>query len=647
MKKNQKNLIILVLVTVVALGLVSGVFQLSVLSVSEVKIEPTGNGYVDPATDEWTGDFWFILMSTDFDDQVCAFMLANDDGTPQGTYSQTGNYDGVSQKTYASEITSSGNQLVPTSNVMVHITPHRPYYEREMEIQQGYYTKKTYNTISDVFGSNMRKGSTYIEDVPYTHYSFADVGGGNWILHTPFLATLYKNGEEIASTEIDTLGGTRVYRLPESEGGQDYINIMDLGKLDTSGYGEPQWTDIYYFDSNNILLRDSFVDNLLEYDNGISGIGNKLYTLPNYVYSFSTHWFGYYRWVDDRSPAAFKGTPLGEEGQLLRDGDFPGWDVISRDPYNVKPIKPDVFSNIIPYLEDNNVRHAPMPTGFDELEKVYYDGNGDGQSENYLRVYFKYGTKSSLINVKISTALADTIVWNPQVAKFTITDFPDFGDVYDIKPHSMTIQCIEGEGSGRVEFTKSVGASISIIPGFYIPRLEAGDSYIAEFNVQNLGTETTVPFSVTATLYNVIGTVTNTATAYGNLMEKTGAATVVHVITLDGDNPVSNLPVTIYYAGTSQTKTTGLNGPGIVTFDLGTSADVSVRAEFAGNALYKSASKIVSVNGGSEATITLELVKDFVPDPPTEDDDWTTVALMLGLAGMATIFGMYMLRRKR
>jgi len=637
--KQTRKILIIGLVAALLLGFSGGLWNLSVLSVSEVKIEPTGNGYVNPATGEWTGDFWFVLMSTDFDDQVTAFMLANDDGTPEGTYAQTGNLQGLSDKTFASSTSSGGNQLVPTSNIMVHITPSRPYYEREMEIQGGYYTKDTYGTKSDFGGANPRKDLTVkVDAVPFSHYSFADVGGGNWVLHTPFLVQLYKNGYEVSSREIDTTGGSKVYRLPETGGDNDYINIVDLGKLDTSGYGEPQWDDILYFSENNIFVRSPTAENLLKYDSGIaySGSANPGY-LPDYVNSFSTYWFGNCRWLDDSSPAAFKKN--GILYNYVNDGDFRGWDRDGSE-YHASPKQPDVFSHIVPYLQNQGIQKVNMPTGFDGLERIVKTEGG--QSKNYLRVYFEYGTKSSLVNVKISTDIADTIVWNPQVGNFEFTDYSDFGDVVDIKSHSITVTCVEGAGSARVEFTKSPNAPVSIVPALYTPRLEAGESYVIDFDIQNLGTPSTVDFSVVATVENVLGTVTDTAIMYGRLLEKTGATTIVHVITQDGSKPISNLPVTVFYAGTSQTKYTGLDGLGTVSFNLGTSSDVSVKAEFAGNALYKPVSKTVSVSGGSEKTITLALTKDIIPD-----SDFDLTWILAGVALSVTAVMVYYVWRKR
>jgi len=471
--------IIIIIVLVWQFGSYLGFFTL--LGVSRVEIDP--QGYEDPVSGEWRGSFWMVTMSTDFDDQVAGFILQNEDGEPGETFAVSGNAGVISDKTYSDDEVD-GNVLIPTAQVMVHITPSEPYYEREMEISHGYYIEDTYATKTDLGGANRRRDTSIkVEGMPFIHYSFADVGGGNWVLHTPFKVDVYKNGDLVESQNIDTVGKTGVYRIPAS--GEEFVNIIDLGKLDTSGYGCPIWEDILYFSDNHILVRSLTADNLLRYDAGVeySGPGSPGY-LPSYVNSFSTHWFGNCRWLDDSSPAAFK--PPGFT--YLSDGNFLGWDTTGTFPYVCVPKNPDVSGDIIPYLRNQGVQKVSMPTGFSHLEKV--EGN---QGKNYLRVYFNYGTKSSLIVVKISTELADTIVWQPQVANFEITDFPDFGDIANVKSNHITIKCVDGAGSAQVKFTKSPDdAPISITPASGTPRLETGESYTLDFDVQNLGTPETM-----------------------------------------------------------------------------------------------------------------------------------------------------------
>ena len=586
----------------------------SLIGVSRVEIDPTTTGYKDSRSGEWCGSYWIISLSTDFDDQIAGFHLAaNDGGDPSETYAES-----LGSKTTVSSYTSGGKQLVPTADVMVHIQPHSPYYEREMEIQQGKYVKEAWGRSFSLLGNP--RTSEHVDELVFRHYSFADVGGGNWILHTPFLVTVYKNGELYASREIDSVGGAIVYRIPESGGGDEAVYLIDLGKLDTSGYGEPQWDDILYFNENNIFVRSPTADNLLRYDSGetpTSVMGSAVGKVS--AHCFSTYWYGDYRWMSDGTPTTTGTTNL--PSGFVRSGD------------SVVPKRPDVFSNIIPYLKQKNIQTVNMPTGFSHLEKVT-----GAQSKNYLRVYFNYGTKSSLVIVKISTELADTIVWQPQVANFEITSFPDFGDVANIKTSYITIKCVGGAGSAQVSFTKSpADLSLSVIPVFGTGRLENGESVKIPFDIQNLGTESSMDFSIIAKVKNVLGSVTDTATAKGRLLEKTGSSTIVNVVTQYEDTLINGLPVTIEYAGDSQTKHTGPDGVGIATFNLETSEDVSVTASYAGGDIYLAKSKTVDVSGGTEATIYLNLLKEG----EIETDDfwvWVLVAAVVAVAVVVVVY---------
>ena len=606
-KQNKKYLTIaLILAVIIALG--SGLFNLTVMSVSSLNIDP--QGYEDPSSHEWRGSFWSIVMVTDFTDQIAGFHLASNDGDPSETYAES-----LGGSTYAQSYTVQGNDLVPTADVMVHITPQQPYYERPLEIQQGYYVKEAWGRSFSLMGNP--RTSDHADAVQFIHYSF---GSGNWVLHTPFKVDVYKDGALIGTQQIDTVGGTGIYRIPAS--GEEFINIIDLGKINT-GYGEPQWDDILYFSNNHVFVRSPTADNLLKYDAGqlpSSILGSSVGIVD--ATAFSTYWYGSNRWMSDFTPTVISliGLPPG----------------FYRDVSTAKPVKPDVYSDVVPYLQSKGIQKVSMPTGFDRLEKT---------GDNKLRVYMSYGAYSSLITIKISTELADTIVWQIQTAKFEIVSFPDFGDITDMRTASITVKCTEGTGSGQIEFVKNPSnAPVSFTPIQGIPIMKAGDApYTINFDITCLGTPTKIPFSITAIAKNYLGE-TARATASGQQLVKTGATTIVHVVTEFEGDPISNLPVMIEYAGTSQTKTTGLDGLGTATFNLGTSSDVNVKASFAGNGIYKPASKTVSVSGGSEKTVTLALTKDDSVTPPGWD--WSLVVMVLG-ASMIAVFGLYGLRRKR
>ena len=618
MNNQTKQYLIIGVAAMLVIAFLGSALNMSVLSVSKITIDP--QGYEDPASHEWQGSFWSVLMTTDFDDQITAFMIQNEDGSPDGTFAVTGNTDGVSEKTYATDAEVDGNQLVPLSQVMVHITPGQPYYERPLEIQQGFYTKEAWSrTDNGLFGWSGQV-SPKAEAVPFVHYSF---GSGSWVLHTPFKVDVYKNGVIVGSQEIDTVGGTGVYRIPAS--GEEFINILDLGKLGT-GYGEPQWDDVLYFSENQIFVRSPTADNLLKNDGGQTPVAimNNIIGTVN-ADCFSTYWYGGFRWMSNYTPTVTSLTNL--PPGFYREGD------------TAKPEQPDVFGNIVPYLASKGIQKVSMPTGFSSVEKT---------DDNNLRVYMSYGAYSSLITIKISTELADTIVWQPQIANFEITSLSDFGEIASTKQGSITVACTAGTGSAQVRFTKTPSDTpVSVVPTLGTPVLSAGESVTLDFELLNLGTSTDREFSITATVYNSLGSATDTETATGTLLMKTGVTTILHVVTEFEGEAVNNLPIIVEHSGTTLSGVTGLDGDGVASFSLGTSSTVSVTVSYVGNVVYKEISKTVTVTGGSEKTVTLSLSKNpIVPPPEPEDWDWEFMLTVFGIGSMG-IAAIYLWRRKR
>jgi len=614
MKQEQKKLVYIAIALFVIVLVGNSLYPLIGISVSKLYIDL--QGYEDPASHEWRGSFWSVVMVTDWTDQIAGFHLAANTGDPSETYAES-----LEGSVKAQSYTIGDKQLVPTADVMVHITPRQPYYERPLEIQQGNYVKGAWGRQDGSGG--WTKTSDHADAVAFVHYSF---GAGSWTLHTPFKVDVYKEGVLLATQEIDTVGATGIYRIPAS--GEEFINIIDLGKLST-GYGEPQWDDILYFSENYIFVRSPTADILLKYDSGQIPVGVYGSSILGVVDAdcFSTYWYGYHRYFSDSS-AAPVGTSANSVAQL-----YAGYYL---ENGIAKPRAPDVFSNVIPYLQNRGIQKVSMPTGFDHLTKT---------ADNNLRVYMKYGAYSSLITIKISTELADTIVWQPQVANFEITSFPDFGDITDTRTASITIKCLEGTGSATITLTKDpTDTPASFTPTLGTQTLTTGQSQTLNFDILNLGTSTTKTFTINAQVKNSLGSVTDTASASGRLLQKTGATTILHVITQFEGKPISDLPVMIEYSGTSQTKTTGLDGLGTATFNLGTSADISVKATFAGNAVYQPASKTTTVSGGSEKTLTLALTKHDITPPPY---DWTTILLLLAVGVALILLGMYYFRGKK
>jgi len=238
------------------------------------------------------------------------------------------------------------------------------------------------------------------------------------------------------------------------------------------------------------------------------------------------------------------------------------------------------------------------------------------------------------------------VTWEPQLGNFDIIEFDNLGEITNIKTVNLTICCVEGSGSVTIKLKTDPIVPLSFIPTFGIPSMEAGDNYTKTITVQNLGTETTRDFVLIATVEDSFGTVTDNATSSGTILKKTGVPTYLYVSTKCRGDTINNLPITIEYFDYTQTKNTGLNGAGLVKFDLETSADITTKVIFEGNDVYESASTTVTVLGGEEKTITFDLNK---LDGSTDEgnSNWEIVVLVLGIGAMATILGVVYLLRKR
>lgn len=635
----KKKPLLMLLLAIAVFGLIfAGVRPpgLTIISVSKVEIDP--QGYADPATSEWKGSFWIVTMLTDMTEQVAAIKLGNDDGEPGSTYVEGS--DGT--KKYSTDTVQTGEQVVPQSTVVVKIDPGQPYYERPLEIQQGEY-------VSDAWGGWMNtlgqagKTSNHVSNLDFLHYEW---GTGDWTLHTPFKVTLLKNDVEVATETIDTVGGTKIYRIPET--GDEYIHITDLGKLGT-GYGEPQLGEILYFSSDYVFQADTTSRKLITHDAGESPHSDA--DQPNgwSVYgvdAYSVYWYGYGRWKDDDTSGPYEhGDGL---DALVDDGEYGGWELNQIDAWTWegRPEKPVVFPGNKPtlmthdclteWLDHKGVKRATMPSWLDKMVITY---------DKKMRLYMPFGSVSSVITIKISTELADTIVWQPLVANFEITDFPDLGDIADRKTSTIKVKCLEGSGSGTIWLTKSPeDLPISINPPTIgMGNMAPGTEKTFEYEILNLGCEQDTEFSITASVTNALGTETDTATVEGTLLEKTGAETVLTVKTVyQGDgSAVTGIVITVQYAENSKSGLTNTQGQGTITFSLG-SYEGSVKVTSASTATYKPKEVTVNVVSGQQTTVVLELYK--YEDPEL---DWMQYLPWLLLAVAVTVVALVLVKKRK
>ncbi|NVM21660.1 MAG: hypothetical protein HWN68_07765 [Desulfobacterales bacterium] len=646
---KKKPLLVIIMLAIVSVVLFSYIrpLRLTVLSVSKVEIDP--QGWEDPNTGEWKGSFWIITMTTDMNDQAAGIKLANDEEEPGNTYAQSS--DG--SKTYADDTTQTGERVVPQSKITVRIDPEQPYYERPLEIQQGIYSPVTYSCkqskMFPMVGFTQPSKDWMVTSLDFVHREW---GTGSWELHTPFKVTVLKNGVKIGERTIDTIGGTQVYRIPEI--GDEYIRVTDLGKLGT-GYGEPQMGEILFFNKDYIFQADTESRSLITSPFPI-GEATTI-SLPD---SFATYWYGDSYWyiglAEENnyalgSPAPIV-DPFANNFGLYDEDWFGGWiEGDTEELYIRKPVVPVVFPgdksslpyqkqafmSLMEYLDDRNIHRVSMPSWLDRMEIT---------ADDKMRLYMPFGAVSSLITIHISTELTDTFVWEPLVAKFEITDFPDFGDIADRESTSITVKCAEGEGSGTITFTKDpsdLPASIHP-PAIGTGSMTPGETKGWNVEILNLGTDEDQSFSITATITNSLGTVTDTATATGTLLKKTGEETILTVKTIyqKDESAVTGIFITVEYAQDTKSSITNAQGQGTISFSLG-SYEGSVKVTSGSTAVYQPQEVTVNVASGSQTSVTLELYKW----EEEEAIDWLQYLPWVLLAGVIVITSGVLVKKRR
>jgi len=572
MKKIFVLLISSLVLLILASSIITGLIKISlpgmtVLSVSKIEIDPQ-NGYEDKVTGEWKGSFWVITMLTDCTDQVAAY-----------TFDKTESEKGTN--------TIGDKTLVPQSTITIKIDPQQPYWERPLELKSVTVVPATYTGYQHraMIGSTLPSNELIAGELISGHYEW---GTGYWIAHTPFLVTILKNGVKISDPIlIDTLGVPKTYRIPNT--GEEYLTISDLGKL-AVGYGEPQLGDVMFFSMDYIFKKDLASFNLVKYDDGATYKDIGYYRLYETVdkSSYSVYWYGFLRWNADHYGFPIKNTPAPwiDEETMVDADKYGGW--INADTtldFVRNPIKPVIFKtekasalplnkqsflSLTEYLVDKGVTLIDPWVWKDSTKPEVITESATGAKK--LRVYLPFGSMNSLITIKISTELADTIVWQPQAANIKITSMPDLGDIGDRKLGSITLKQESAvASSGIISLTViPTTAPLSINPpSFGTGTMNPGDIKTFTYEVVNLGGDANVPFTITAVITNSLGAVTDTGTASGTLLPKgVGGETILTVYTMDDKSKekVSGITITITYDSQSKTDVTS---DGSRTWNLG------------------------------------------------------------------------------
>jgi hypothetical protein len=342
---------------------------------------------------------------------------------------------------------------------------------------------------------------------------------------------------------MNTLGGTDTIVVSNPSDSSQKVMIQDLGKLFT-GISTPSMDDMLIIDEST-AFKKSDVITAIEY--GRDSTGQRLtdecyafYWFGGGAYTVNDGWECYVgRWDDDGSPNHVywkEDVGLGYgRNYLVRSGDFPGsyrgpdegplWlppgsynnyaypisaSIAEDDPVHNPDYAGDVWS-LVDYLDSK--------FGGSRIPLDYLQQGWEITSSNKLRIYAPIASASSLITMKISSELVDSVVYQPipgngtceqaywDSSKTAMSSIRDKDTaILKVKQHSSQ--------SSRITVTTSVPSDlpVSVSPLMDSAIQDPGAVHDFRFEITNLGTQTEESGTITFTMKNDLGDVTDTQT---------------------------------------------------------------------------------------------------------------------------------------
>ncbi|MDH5690383.1 MAG: hypothetical protein OEY81_03005 [Candidatus Bathyarchaeota archaeon] len=617
---SSRTLCAIILFVTVIVGLIVWkiqVPQFTIFSVSKIDIEP--EGWLEG--NALKGTFWSITLITDF---------------TEGGYFTTYEFDDEEAHGSKADPNWHGQNMTITNVIKVMVIPQQPYYSRKLTMSTSRVTPVAYqNYWSPILPfSSGRDKDVKADLLDSGHYVFAE---SDWTAHTPFNIKVRVNGEFFDDVVVDTVGATNVVTLGDAP---NTITLSKLGLIGT-GYEAPVWQDIVWFNHQNFYLRENSVDKALTspYPVGIEGAqGRATLTSDQVRGTYAFYWYGQESggdiwsdyWKDEGDP--FPGTGVVGGTRYLDRDRSGGWDYNDDSLYvRYAPVPPVLFPQqedpyhqpyycVTEYLEKVvGAKHPTMPSWLPNSADIVITENDE------MRLYLPMGSMNALVNLRVSTEVADTFVWAPMVGNFKITDFNDFGDVYEQKFWSITVQQLEDLSvpvSGTIWFSVEPSLQVAVNPPTLGVQLGYLEQQTLDFSILNLGVQEDTAFSITATVKNSVGDTTDTKTIYGTAKKRSTTTTFLVVYLRDhtDKSPVSNIAVTVTYDSQSMTA---VSTAGAVSFDFGSSVPfVTVTTQE--TLIYKGATDTKQLSPGSNS-ITIELYKHG--DEPDGGSLWPYIIL--------------------
>jgi hypothetical protein len=480
-----------------------------ILSVSQVRIEPTG--YEDPSTHEWKGSFWVVTATTD---TKASFLFYE--------FNQ-------SQSEYFGKNKIDNKTIVPQATIKITITPRQPYWEIPLQVKSYMVYPKTYGMWMNKILDQPNKLSS--DSVPALNVTVLESGTTSWSQHTPFDVTIEKVGNNAftKTVHVDTIGGTESVVITNPADTSEKLMITNLGQLGT-GYGQPLFNTLTIFNKTNsfVVFEGENVRKAIPYGRNQTTGGVDC----DECYAF--YWFGggniYTTHLggkvecfdDDKSPAHYtRKNVLVDVNSPVDDQDFAG-SYRNDDPldYRVYPIAASIF-------DDNNKTNPYGLSLVNYLKKkvsseIDLDIWGQGwtiTTDNKLRISMPGGAASSLITIKVSTELADSVVYQPIVGYgkieqcFWNSSKTEKSSIIDKDVAILKVKQ-SAPSSSKLTVTPSVPANIpvSVTPQKDSAIIDPNSVHTFQFEVSNLGPPTKLNSTITFTVTNDLGTTTDNQT---------------------------------------------------------------------------------------------------------------------------------------
>jgi hypothetical protein len=498
----------------------------------------------------------------------------------------------------------------------------------------------------------------------------------DWILHTPFTVRVYVNDTLVGEKNIDEIGVVTTDTIELGKeitigSGSQYLTITKLGALGT-GYTIPIWQRVvwfnnqYFYSDSDGLLVQNVLRNPYPVGTGADPDVRSNMEIGTYEKSYAFYWYGWPMgktapcnsyWTKDGTPCP--GDISGDN--VVPYEKSPGWEdagggpliIWNRKPYSGTPPKYPTdkhatdqpineIMSLVEFIEKRAGYSRPlMPSWEPDPNNIEFVTTG--AQNGYLRIKLPWGSYSNLIQIRISSDLANTIVWEPQVANIKIADCPsDIGEIGERKTVRITLRqtsTVASDGYVKlVPITQGLYWSFQP-PTFGTGKMNPDESKTFTFDVVNLGQPTRTDFKFRVEVYNSLGQMTDNRTVIGTLLARGPQGSVLVVRTIDKKSriDVSGIHVIVNYD--TQSKE-GWTSGGAVSFDFGGSTP-KVTISTVETTIYKSATVIKALSFGQNE-VTIELVRQGEPEPK----DWLWLILAILIAVTIAVVAVIVAKRK-